>query len=78
MLTGGIRTPSDALVGPVADLTIRSLHLDLLFLGCHGIDPVAGAHHAQPRGGGDQPGLHAGGPQGRRWWPITPSGASSA
>ena len=42
LLTGGTRTPSDALVGPIADLTIRSLHLDLLFLGCHGIDPVAG------------------------------------
>jgi len=42
VLTGGARTPSDALVGPVADLTIRSLHLDTLFLGCHGIDPVAG------------------------------------
>ena len=35
-------TPSDALAGPVADLAIRSLHLDRLFLGCHGIDPVAG------------------------------------
>src|SRR6516165_7472477 len=42
VLTGGARTPSDALVGPVADLAIRSLHFDLLFLGCHGIDPVAG------------------------------------
>jgi DeoR/GlpR family transcriptional regulator of sugar metabolism len=42
VLTGGVRTPSDALVGPVADLTIRSLHLDMLFLGCHGIDPEAG------------------------------------
>jgi DeoR/GlpR family transcriptional regulator of sugar metabolism len=42
VLTGGARTPSDALVGPVADLTIRSLHLDTLFLGCHGIEPVAG------------------------------------
>ena len=42
VLTGGTRTPSDALVGPIADLTIRSLHLDQLFLGCHGIDPVAG------------------------------------
>src|SRR5262249_12835382 len=42
VLTGGTRTPSDALVGPIADLTIRSLHLDLLFLGCHGIDPGAG------------------------------------
>jgi DeoR/GlpR family transcriptional regulator of sugar metabolism len=30
VLTGGVRTASDALVGPVADLTIRSLHFDLL------------------------------------------------
>ena len=42
VLTGGVRTPSDALVGPVADLTIRSLHFDLLFLGCYGFDPDAG------------------------------------
>jgi len=41
-LTGGVRTASDALVGPMADLTIRSLHFDMLFLGCHGIDPEAG------------------------------------
>jgi DeoR/GlpR family transcriptional regulator of sugar metabolism len=26
----------------LTDLAIRSLHFDLLFLGCHGIDPVAG------------------------------------
>ena len=42
VLTGGIRTPSEALVGPVADLTIRSLHFDTLFLGCYGIDREAG------------------------------------
>jgi len=43
ILTGGeFRTPSDALVGPTADAAIRSLHFDLLFLGVHGIDPVAG------------------------------------
>ena len=42
VLTGGVRTPSDALVGPVADLTIRSLHFDLLFLGCYGFDAEAG------------------------------------
>jgi DeoR/GlpR family transcriptional regulator of sugar metabolism len=42
VLTGGVRTPSEALVGPIADLAIRSLHFDLLFLGCHGIDPDAG------------------------------------
>jgi DeoR/GlpR family transcriptional regulator of sugar metabolism len=37
-----MRTPSDALVGPVADLTIRSLHFDTLFLGAAGIDIDAG------------------------------------
>src|SRR6185437_1426222 len=42
VLTGGVRPPSDALVGPVADLTIRSLHFDLLFLGCYGFDVNAG------------------------------------
>ena len=42
VLTGGVRTPSDALVGPIADIAIRSLHVDQLFLGCHGIDPAAG------------------------------------
>jgi len=42
VLTGGVRTPSDALVGPVAVQTIRSLHLDLLFMGVHGMDEGAG------------------------------------
>ena len=42
VLTGGVRTASDALVGPIADLTIRSLHFDLLFLGCYGFDAQAG------------------------------------
>jgi DeoR/GlpR family transcriptional regulator of sugar metabolism len=42
VLTGGVRTPSDALVGPIADIAIRSLHVDQLFLGCHGIDLAAG------------------------------------
>jgi DeoR/GlpR family transcriptional regulator of sugar metabolism len=42
ILTGGVRTPSDALVGPVADATIRSLYVDILFLGVHGMDPEAG------------------------------------
>ncbi|CAM5675188.1 HTH-type transcriptional regulator UlaR [Streptomyces microflavus] len=30
VLTGGVRTPSDSLVGPVADRAIDSLHFDLL------------------------------------------------
>lgn len=37
VLTGGVRTPSDALVGPVAVHSLRSLHLDLVFLGVHGV-----------------------------------------
>jgi len=42
VLTGGVRTPSDALVGPVAERAIRSLHVDMLFIGCHGMDADAG------------------------------------
>lgn len=42
VLTGGVRTPSDALVGPVAVAAIRSLHLDVVFLGVHGMTERAG------------------------------------
>jgi DeoR/GlpR family transcriptional regulator of sugar metabolism len=42
ILTGGVRTPSAALVGPVADQTIARMHVDQLFLGVHGMDPRAG------------------------------------
>ncbi|MEV2200190.1 DeoR/GlpR family DNA-binding transcription regulator [Streptomyces fradiae] len=42
VLTGGVRTPSDALVGPVADQAIGSLHFDVLFLGVHGVSVEAG------------------------------------
>jgi DeoR/GlpR family transcriptional regulator of sugar metabolism len=42
ILTGGTRTPSDALVGPVAVEALRSLHVDLLFLGVHGMSLRAG------------------------------------
>jgi DeoR/GlpR family transcriptional regulator of sugar metabolism len=42
VLTGGVRTPSDALVGPVAVTTLRSLHIDVLFLGVHGMAEDAG------------------------------------
>ncbi|WP_427015571.1 DeoR/GlpR family DNA-binding transcription regulator [Pseudarthrobacter sp. P1] len=42
ILTGGERTPSDALVGTIAVASIRQLHMDLLFLGVHGVDAVAG------------------------------------
>jgi DeoR/GlpR family transcriptional regulator of sugar metabolism len=42
ILTGGVRTPSAALVGPVADRTIASMHVDQLFLGVHGMDLRSG------------------------------------
>jgi DeoR/GlpR family transcriptional regulator of sugar metabolism len=42
ILTGGVRTPSDALVGPLAVATLRSLHVDVLFMGVHGMTIDAG------------------------------------
>ena len=42
VLTGGVRTPSDALVGPVAVATLATLHLDMVFMGVHGISERAG------------------------------------
>jgi DeoR/GlpR family transcriptional regulator of sugar metabolism len=42
LLTGGERTPSDALVGPIAISALRQLHLDILFLGVHGMDENVG------------------------------------
>src|SRR3954468_3935200 len=42
VLTGGERTPSDALVGPLAVAALRTLHVDWLFLGVHGVDGRAG------------------------------------
>jgi DeoR/GlpR family transcriptional regulator of sugar metabolism len=38
ILTGGVRTPSDALVGPVADQALAGLRVDHAFLGVHGLD----------------------------------------
>lgn len=42
ILTGGVRTPSEALVGPFAVAQLRSIHLDLVFMGVHGMDAKAG------------------------------------
>ncbi|MCX4755963.1 DeoR/GlpR family DNA-binding transcription regulator [Kitasatospora purpeofusca] len=42
LLTGGAPTPSAALVGPLADQAVRSLHVDLLILGAHGVSERAG------------------------------------
>ncbi len=37
-----MRTPSDALVGPFAVSALRSVHLDLVLLGVHGMDEHSG------------------------------------
>ncbi|HET7028681.1 MAG TPA: DeoR/GlpR family DNA-binding transcription regulator [Candidatus Limnocylindrales bacterium] len=42
ILTGGVRTPSDALVGPFAVSALRSIHVDLVFMGVHGMDERSG------------------------------------
>jgi len=42
VLTGGIRTPSDALAGPVAEAAVATLNVDVLFLGVHGMSPRTG------------------------------------
>ena len=42
ILTGGVRTPSDALVGPFAVAALRTIHLDQVFMGVHGMDPHSG------------------------------------
>jgi DeoR/GlpR family transcriptional regulator of sugar metabolism len=42
ILTGGVRTPSDSLVGPIAVAALSTLHVDWTFLGVHGIDERAG------------------------------------
>ena len=62
ILTGGVRTPSDALVGPFAVAALRTVHMDLVFVGVHGMDPRAGSppEHARSR---DRPGAHRGRPR---------------
>lgn len=42
LVTGGVRTPSDALVGPFAVAALRTIHVDLVFMGVHGMDPHSG------------------------------------
>ncbi|MBO1752748.1 DeoR/GlpR transcriptional regulator [Actinotalea sp. BY-33] len=42
VLTGGTRTPSDALVGPVATASLQTLRVDVAFVGVHGLDVDAG------------------------------------
>lgn len=42
VLTGGERTPSDALVGPATVDYLRDVRVDWVFLGAHGFTPDAG------------------------------------
>ncbi len=42
VLTGGVRTPSDALVGPIALAALARLNVDVLFMGVHGMDAAIG------------------------------------
>lgn len=42
IVTGGERTPSEALVGPVARLALGSLNTDICFMGVHGLDSDRG------------------------------------
>lgn len=42
LVTGGTPTPSRALVGPMAEATLASLHLDQLFMGVHGMAEATG------------------------------------
>lgn len=42
ILSGGMRTPSDALVGPFAVSALRAVNVDVVFLGVHGMHERAG------------------------------------
>lgn len=42
IVIGGSRTPSDALVGPMAVAALGQLNLDICFMGVHGMDEHAG------------------------------------
>lgn len=42
VITGGSPTPSNAIVGPLADRTLAGLHLDQLFMGVHGMAENSG------------------------------------
>ena len=42
IITGGTPTPSNAIVGPMAERCLSNLHLDQLFMGIHGMSAEAG------------------------------------
>ena len=62
ILTGGVRTPSDALVGPFAVAALRTVHVDLVFVGRPRHGPAVGVHLPEPARGGHGPGAHRGRP----------------
>ncbi|WP_298461404.1 DeoR/GlpR family DNA-binding transcription regulator [uncultured Cellulomonas sp.] len=57
VLTGGVRTPSDALVGPVADAALGQLRVDRL-LSWRPRPRSRRSDHPQPPGGADRPCPH--------------------
>lgn len=42
VLTGGDRTPTDSLVGPLAEQAFRLFNFDIAFMGTHGMSPSGG------------------------------------
>lgn len=48
ILTGGSRTPTDSLVGPVAVDTFRGFNVDIAFMGSFGVDPKKGFSTPNP------------------------------
>jgi len=42
LMTGGMRTPSDALVGSLAVSALQTTHPDQVFMGVHGMDAKPG------------------------------------
>ena len=77
VLTGGLRTPSDALVGPVADAAVRAMHVDILFMGVHGMDERGRAHDARTCSRPRPTARCCGPPSSSSWSPTTRSGGSS-
>ena len=77
VLTGGSVRPSNALVGPVAVGALRHLHVDLLFMGVHGMDHAGGS--PRPTSWRPTPTAPSWRPRaGSSSSPTTPSGESSA
>ncbi len=76
ILTGGVRTPSDALAGPFAVAALRTVNVDLVLMGVHGMDPRAGFTTPNMlEAETDRALVEAA--AGWWWSPTTPSGASS-